>query len=109
MNGGRIIWAIDQVNAELDSLQGHGGEQMAFPKKLNLDDQLFTYGVRINYDLIADMSCAQIPIATGNIGGSPQIQLLPWLFYPLFVPMSNTLRLKTWMLSAASLPALLIR
>jgi len=89
MNGGRIIWAIDQVNAELDSLQGHGNQQMAFPKKLNLDDQLFTYGVRINYDLIADMSCAQIPIATGNIGGRPQIQLLPWLFYPLFVPMSK--------------------
>jgi ABC-2 type transport system permease protein len=89
MRGGRVLWAIDQVSAELDSLKGHGGEQMAFPKQLNLDDQLFTYGVRINYDLVADMSCAQIPISTGNVGGQAQIQLLPWLYYPLFIPTSK--------------------
>lgn len=90
MNGGRVIWAIDQVSAELDSLRGHGGEQLTFPKHLNLDDQLFTYGIRINYDLIADMSCAQIPITTGDMGGGrPQIQLLPWLFYPVFMPLSK--------------------
>jgi len=75
----------DQVSADLDSLKGHGGEQMSFPKQLDLDDQLFTYGVRINYDLIADMSCAQIPVTTGNAGGQAQIQLLPWLYYPLFI------------------------
>ena len=87
MRGGRILWAIDQVNAELDSLQG-GGEQLAFPKKLNLDDILFKYGVRINYNLVADMNCAQIPFTVGNLGGQSQIQLLPWLFYPVFVPTS---------------------
>ena len=74
MRGGRVLWTIDQVSAELDSLRGHGGEQMAFPKQLNLDDQLFIYGIRINYDLIADMSCAQIPVSTGNVGGQAQIQ-----------------------------------
>jgi ABC-2 type transport system permease protein len=89
MNGGRILWSLDQVSAELDSLRGHGGEQLAFPKKLNLDDQLFTYGVRVNYDLIADMNCAEIPITTGGAGGNPQIQMLHWLFYPLFLPMSK--------------------
>jgi len=89
MQGGRVLWAIDQVNAELDSLQGHGGEQMSFPKDLNLDDQLFEYGVRINYDLIADMRCAQIPVSTGNVGGQAQIQLLPWLYYPIFIPTSK--------------------
>ena len=89
MRGGRVLWAIDQVNAELDSLRGHGGDQMSFPKQLNLDDQLFTYGVRINYDLIADISCAQIPIATGNVGGQAQIQMVPWLYYPVFMPLSK--------------------
>ncbi|GAB3919784.1 gliding motility-associated ABC transporter substrate-binding protein GldG [Mucilaginibacter myungsuensis] len=89
MNGGRVLWAIDQVSAELDSMRGHGGEQMTFNKKLNLDDQLFTYGIRINYDLIMDMTCAQIPITTGSAGGSPQIQNLPWLFYPLWIPESK--------------------
>ncbi len=89
MRGGRVLWAIDQVNAELDSLRGHGGDQMSFPKQLDLDDQLFTYGVRINYDLIADISCAQIPIATGNVGGQAQIQMVPWLYYPVFMPLSK--------------------
>ena len=88
MRGGRVIWAIDQVNAELDSLRG-AGEQLAFPKKLNLDDLLFKYGVRINYDLVADMNCAQVPISVGNVGGQSQIQLLPWLFYPVFIPTST--------------------
>ena len=85
MKGGRVIWAIDQVNAELDSLRG-AGEQLAFPKKLNLDDILFKYGIRINYDLVADMNCAQVPVSVGNVGGQSQIQLLPWLFYPVFMP-----------------------
>ncbi|WP_428330200.1 gliding motility-associated ABC transporter substrate-binding protein GldG [Mucilaginibacter sp.] len=89
MRGGRVLWAIDQVNAELDSLRGHGGEQMSFPKQLDLDDQLFTYGVRINYDLIADMSCSQIPVSTGSLGGQAQIQMLPWLYYPVFIPVSK--------------------
>jgi ABC-2 type transport system permease protein len=89
MQGGRIVWAIDQVSAELDSLRGHGGEQLAFPKKLNLDDELFRYGVRINYDLIADLNCSQIPVTTGNMGGQAQIQLLPWLYNPVFMPVSK--------------------
>jgi len=89
MRGGRVLWAIDQVSAELDSMQGHGGEQLAFNKQLNLDDQLFVYGIRVNYDLIADMNCAQIPVATGNTGDQAQIQNLPWLFYPLLVPLEK--------------------
>lgn len=89
MRGGRVIWAIDQVSAELDSLRGHGGVQLAFNKQLNLDDQLFGYGVRINYDLIADINCAQIPMTTGNIGGQPQIQLVPWLYYPVLITLPN--------------------
>jgi ABC-2 type transport system permease protein len=89
MRGGRVLWSIDQVSAELDSLRGHGGEQLAFNKQLNLDDQLFCYGIRINYDLIMDMNCAQIPVNTGNVAGQGQIQMVPWLFYPIFMPVSK--------------------
>ncbi|MEO8794828.1 MAG: gliding motility-associated ABC transporter substrate-binding protein GldG [Daejeonella sp.] len=88
MNGGRVFWAIDQVNAELDSLRG-AGEQLAFPKKLNLDDILFKYGARINYNLVADMNCVQIPVNVGKVAGQGQIQLVPWLFYPIFIPTSK--------------------
>ncbi|MFC5282682.1 gliding motility-associated ABC transporter substrate-binding protein GldG [Pedobacter alpinus] len=89
MRGGKIIWTIDQVTAELDSMRKAArGEQLAFQKKLNLDDQLFTYGIRINYDLVGDMNCAQIPVNVGEVGGQAQIQLVPWLFYPIIMPVS---------------------
>ncbi|MHA4894766.1 gliding motility-associated ABC transporter substrate-binding protein GldG [Pedobacter sp. PWIIR3] len=83
MNGGRILWSIDQVSAELDSM-GRKGEQLAFNKKLNLDDMLFMYGARINYNLIADANCAEIPLSTD--GGQGQIQMAPWVYYPLLIP-----------------------
>jgi ABC-2 type transport system permease protein len=89
MRGGRILWTIDPVTAELDSLRGHGGEQLAFNKQLNLDDQLFSYGIRLNFDLVGDMSCAQIPVNVGNVAGQGQIQMLPWLFYPILMPLSK--------------------
>lgn len=90
MRGGKIIWAIDQVNADLDSMRRtSGGEQLAFQNKLNLDDQLFNYGIRINYDLIGDMNCAQIPVNVGEVGGAAQIQMAPWLFFPIIMPVSQ--------------------
>ena len=82
MKGGRVVWAIDQVSADLDSLKGSGG-QLAFNKKLNLDDMLFMYGSRINYNLIADANCAEIPL---SMGGNGQIEMAPWVYYPLIQP-----------------------
>lgn len=56
---------------------------------LNLDDQLFKYGVRVNSDLIEDVTCNQIPLITGTMGnGQPQIELRPWPFLPIFTPTS---------------------
>lgn len=90
MRGGKIIWTIDQVNADLENMRNSsGGEQLAVQNKLNLDDQLFTYGVRINYDLVGDMNSSQIPVSVGEVGGQAQIQLVPWLFYPIIMPISS--------------------
>lgn len=82
MKGGRVVWAIDQVSADLDSLKG-SGEQLAFSKKLNIDDLLFMYGARVNYNLIADANCVEIPLSMGQQG---QIELAPWVYYPLMMP-----------------------
>ncbi|SDK41704.1 gliding-associated putative ABC transporter substrate-binding component GldG [Pedobacter sp. ok626] len=83
MNGGRVLWSIDQVSADLDSLKGRP-EQLAFNRKLNLDDMLFIYGARVNYNLVADANCAEIPLAMGGPQG--QIQMAPWVYYPLLMP-----------------------
>ena len=89
MKGGRLVWAIDQVNAELDSLQTRS-QIMAFNRNLNIDDMLFEYGARINYNLISDLNCAMIPFATGTPGQQAQIDVAPWIYYPIFSPDSAT-------------------
>jgi ABC-2 type transport system permease protein len=85
MHGGRVIWSLDQVSADLDSLQG-AGEQLAFNNKLNLDDMLFMYGARVNYNLVTDLSCAEIPVAMGGTGAQKDIQMAPWVYYPVLIP-----------------------
>jgi ABC-2 type transport system permease protein len=62
---------------------------MALARDLNLDDMLFRYGARVNYDLIQDLSCSMIPVVTGFIGNQPKQELKPWYFYPVFTPMST--------------------
>jgi len=83
MNGGKVIWALDNVYASLDSLQKSNGSFLAFDMGLQLDDLLFKYGVRINRDLVQDLESDQVPSIVGNMGNQPQIQLLPWPYAPL--------------------------
>ena len=82
MNGGKVIWAIEGMNADMDSLKGKEFF-MATAKDLELGDQLFKYGVRINEDLIQDLQNTPISIVTGKLNGQPQMQNFPWLFNPI--------------------------
>lgn len=83
MNGGKVIWFIDKLHAELDSLMRSRAEYTAYDRGLNLDDLLFKYGVRINGDLLQDLNCSKIPLVTGtNADGSPRMQRIPWPYYP---------------------------
>ena len=86
MNGGKTCWFVDGVIMEMDSLKGNRPYSMAIPNDLNLTDMLFTYGVRINYDLVMDFQADQIPIVVGYQGDVPQQQLLPWLYHPIVIP-----------------------
>jgi ABC-2 type transport system permease protein len=86
MYGGKVIWMIDNLFAEMDSLRRKQGDFIAFDRGLNLDDQLFKYGVRINKDLVQDLQCDQIPQVVGDYGGQPQIQLVSWPYFPLLTP-----------------------
>jgi len=88
MNGGKSLWMIDNVQAELDSMQ-QTGETLAFPRDLNLTDFFFNYGVRINHDLISDLYCSQIPLATGNLGNQTQFSQFPWPYFPLLNSKNN--------------------
>ncbi|TXT28589.1 MAG: gliding motility protein GldG, partial [Chitinophagaceae bacterium] len=83
MNGGNIIWFVDKLYAELDSLKRTEGQYTAFDRGLGIDELLFKYGVRINPDLLQDLSCSKIPLVVGkNPDGSIRMQRLPWPYYP---------------------------
>jgi ABC-2 type transport system permease protein len=90
MNGGHIIWFIDKLHAELDSLMRSQAEYTAYDRGLELDELLFKYGVRINPDLVQDLNCSKIPIVVGqNADGSPKMQRQPWPYYPFLSAHGN--------------------
>lgn len=85
MRGGRVLWLLDGVNADMDSLKNKP-TAIALAKELQLDDLLFRYGARVNYNLLQDAQCLPIMMVTGNIGNQPQFNMMPWPYFPLFNP-----------------------
>ncbi len=81
MKGGNLLFLLDRLEANMDSASRD--DYFAFPYNLNLDDQLFKYGVRINPDLIQDRVSGKYPIVIGNAGNRPQMMKLDWPFFPL--------------------------
>lgn len=88
MNGGRVMWLIDEVAASMDSISAKG-MSMAFYKPLNLEDQLFKYGVRINPDLVMDVQSQLIPVQSSAAGQNGKYVPAPWYYSPLLAPPSN--------------------
>lgn len=89
VNGGKTLWLVDQVNMEMDSLMSTG-ENLAFPRDLNLNDMFFKYGIRIKPDLIKDVMATPIALATGEQGSATQYTQYPWMFSPLIYPDEKT-------------------
>ncbi len=85
MNGGKVLWLVENLNASLDSLQNAQRQYLALDHGLNLDDLLFKYGVRLNQNLIQDLQCTAIPLAVGvdPSGNATQFKNFPWIFYPV--------------------------
>ena len=81
MQGGKIMFFIDPLFIEMDSIGENGS--IAFPYDLNLDDMLFRYGLRINKTLVQDIKSGVYPFVVGDMGGQPQIVPLQWPFFPI--------------------------
>ena len=90
MNGGRVLWLIDQVNVSLEDMYKTGGMTMAMPVNLNLTDMFFQYGFRINYTLVNDLYFSEIIVATGN-GSQTRYMPIPWVYNPLVISSNNHL------------------
>ncbi|MEP7230746.1 MAG: gliding motility-associated ABC transporter substrate-binding protein GldG [Ginsengibacter sp.] len=86
MRGGKVLWFIDRLNAEMDSLRIKN-QVVAYDRNLKLADLLFKYGVRINPDLIMDLQCDFLPF---DVNGDKQFEFLHWNYFPLFDSKQNS-------------------
>ncbi len=84
MNGGKVLWLIDPVSTNQDSLRR--GFTLGINRPLNIEDMLFKYGVRLNPVLVQDLQCGYLNINVGFQKGQPKFQLFPWLYTPLVLP-----------------------
>ena len=82
MSGGKVLWFVDGVNANMDSLQ-NSKSFIALKNDLNIEHQLFKYGVRINANLVEDLRSTKIPIVTGYSNNMPQQSFFEWPYFPL--------------------------
>lgn len=88
MNGGKVLWFVESVKISMDSIS-NGGASFALINDVNLNDQLFKYGVRINPNVIQDIQCAVIPVNTAIAGAQAKFAPAPWLYFPLLVSSAN--------------------
>lgn len=89
MNGGKTLWLVDAVSADMDSLYNETGTILAAQRELNLTDMFFKYGIRINPLLVKDEYATPIKLATGNRGSETQMQEYRWKFSPFVYPTST--------------------
>ncbi len=75
MRGGKVLWLIDATTASIDSLQS-SPENFVVPRNLRLENLFFKYGVRINTNIVQDLSCQSIPMSVGKIGDNPQYKFM---------------------------------
>ncbi|MEI8226559.1 MAG: Gldg family protein, partial [Bacteroidota bacterium] len=86
MNGGKVMWLFDEVQVNSDSLVH--GSTVALYRPLNIEDQLFRYGARVNPAIVQDLECLLIRLTVMS-GGRQQVRPAPWVYYPLLNPAAD--------------------
>lgn len=79
VGGGRALFFVDGQRVDSVSVDG----SYAQPLPLGLDDLFFNWGGRVNRNVVKDLSCGVIPLTVGMMGDKPNVQLVPWRFYPI--------------------------
>lgn len=81
MHGGKIMWLVDQVDANMDSLRVNTSTY-GMHKNMRLQEMLFSYGVRINSNLVLNRNALAIGTAEG--------QLRIWDYFPIAMPQEGS-------------------
>lgn len=84
MHGGKVLWMIDPLHIENDTLARYG-KVFTVDYDLNLTDLLFKYGVRVNPDLVLDYNALIVPFGREGGGTDPK----PWYYFPVIPSRNN--------------------
>lgn len=82
MNGGRMLWLVDPLITDRDSLAGQT-VTMATTRDIGVFDLLFHYGARLNRNMVLDAQCAPIMLGAGPMGDHRNIQMFSWYYAPV--------------------------
>lgn len=81
MQGKSVLWAVNAATGSLDSFSRQP-QFNSMPVNLNLNDLFFTYGLRVNTNLIEDaVSSAGIPLTPPGESAVPTVY--PWVYFPV--------------------------
>lgn len=88
MNGGKILWLIEKLDSDLDSINKY---RFYIPQDIitGVDDLLFKYGAKIQPNLVLDLESSSIPQVVGQQDGKPQTLLYKWYYHPLAIANRN--------------------
>jgi len=88
MNGGSVMWLIDKMNVNVDSIARN---QLYIPtvNETGLEDLWFKYGFRLQPNLVLDLESSRIPQVIGMAGDKPQMELIKWPYHVLSFPITN--------------------
>jgi len=86
MSGGKVLWLIDGVYYSHQNLTDIG-QSATMKNDINLDDILFSYGVRINPELIQDKQCVSTYLISDRNHQVSSLQ--PNYYQPLLIPSPN--------------------
>ena len=85
MRGGKVLWAIDGVAMDFDSLRATG-EALPQARTTGLEDLFFRYGFRVTDQLVLDLANSPIPIATSQGPTGPKVSLVPFPYHVTALP-----------------------
>ena len=85
LQGGKLLWMVNGMGIDRDSLFNTSGKTYGLPQELNLDDYFFHKGLRIQKTLIQDLYCAPMVLAKGSENNAQYVPY-PWVYYPLSEP-----------------------
>jgi ABC-2 type transport system permease protein len=88
MQGGKVMWLIDRLNADLQGMM-QTGEMVPSDYPLNIEDQLFKYGCRIQPNMVLDLEATKIKLKVGKMADNVQFDDFKWWYFPVVAPSSN--------------------